>query len=120
MKYVVVKLFLARVNSIFQVSKLNDLLEISSFCSAAVTMPIIDITSSMICEYHHDHAARIAGRCMQIISQREAVEWVDKINIGLWTKKCAEKWSWLPEVLEGLFALAQAKLVTLLLRSISY
>ena len=92
---------------------MSDILEVSSLCSAAVTMPIIDITSSMICEYHHDHAARIVGRSMQTISQREAMEWADKINLGLWTKKCVEKWSWLPEVLEGLLSLAQAKLVTL-------
>jgi U3 small nucleolar RNA-associated protein 20 len=111
-----IHLFLARPNIVFQVLKLNDLLELSSFCSAAVTMPIIDITSSLICESNDDHAARIAGRCMQTISQREAAEWVDKINLGLWTKKCVEKWSWLPEVLEGLFALAQAKLVTVSLQ----
>lgn len=106
-----IPLFPTCANSVFQVFKLNDILEVSSLCSTAVTMPIIDIISSMICEYHHDHAARIAGRCMQTVSQREAVEWADKINLGLWAKKCAEKWSWIPEVLEGLFALAQAKLV---------
>lgn len=115
-----IPLFPTGANPVFQVLKFNDILEVSSFCSAAVTMPIIDITSSMICEYNHDHAARIAGRCMQTISQREAVEWADKINVGLWAKKCAEKWSWMPEVLEGLFALAQAKLVTLSLPAISY
>jgi hypothetical protein len=74
-------------------------------------MPIIDIISSMICDDIGDHAARIASSCMLAISQREAVEWVDKINLGFWTKKCVEKWSWLPEVLEGLLALVQAKLV---------
>lgn len=113
-------LFLMRANPVSQVLKLSDILEVSSLCSDAVTMPIIDITSSMICEFHHDHAARIVGRCMQAISQREAMEWADKINLGLWTKKCAEKWFWLPEVLEGLFSLAQAKLVDSPLQALSY
>ena len=111
--------FLTHSNLICQIPKLNDLLELSSLCSVAVTMPIIDIISSMICDCNDDHAARIAGRCMLIISQREPVEWADKINLGLWMKRCAEKWSSLPDVLEGLLALAQATWVTLLLRDLS-
>ena len=99
----------ARSKPASQVHLLNDLLELSSFCSAAVTMPIIDISSSMVCDYDDGRAAHIAGRCMRTISQREAVEWADKINLGLWMKKCVEKWAWVPDVLEGLFALAQAK-----------
>ena len=87
------------------------MLELSSFCSAAVAVPIIDLTSLMICERDDEHSARIVGRCMQTISQREVVEWAYKINLGFWAKKCVEKWSSLPEVLEGLFALSQAKLV---------
>ena len=65
----------------------------------------------MVCDYDHGRAAHIAGHCMRTIFQRGAVEWADKINLGLWMKKCVEKWAWLPEVLEGLFTLAQAKLV---------
>lgn len=63
----------------------------------------------MICGHNSDHAAQIAGCCMHIVSLREAAEWADKINLCLWTKKCVEKWPSFPEVLEGLFALAQAK-----------
>ena len=74
-------------------------------------MPIIDVTGSIVCDYDDGRAGQIAGRCMRTISQREVVEWADKINLGLWMKKCVEKWAWLPEVLEGLFALAQAKFV---------
>jgi U3 small nucleolar RNA-associated protein 20 len=107
--------FLSHTHPIFQVLELNDLLELSSFCSAAVTMPVIDIASSIICGYNDYRAGHTAGSCMHTISQREAAEWADKINLGLWAKKCVEKWSCLPEVLEGLFALAQAKLVILLL-----
>ena len=51
------------------------MLELSSFCSAAVAIPIIDLTSLMICERDDEHSARIVGRCMQTISQREVVEW---------------------------------------------
>jgi len=43
--------------------KMNNLLELSSFCSAAVAMPIIDIASSLIFQDDDDHSARIAGQC---------------------------------------------------------
>ena len=80
----------------------------SSFCSSEITMPLIDTISSTISDFDGEYAGRILGRCMQTVAQRGAAEWADKINLGLWTRRCVEKWPSSYEVLEGLFALVQA------------
>lgn len=77
-------------------------------------MPLIDTISLTISSSAGEHAARIVGHCMEVVAQREPAEWADKINLGLWAKKCVEKWHSSPKVLEGLYALAQAKLALLL------
>jgi len=94
--------------------ELDDLLALSFLCSSAVTMPLIDIISLTISSSAGKHAAHIVGHCMEVVAQREPAEWADKINLGFWTRKCVEKWHSSPKVLEGLYALAQAKLVLFL------
>lgn len=95
-----------------QAEELEDLLTLSTFCSGAITMPIIDLISSTIADSQGAHAARMIGLSMQTVAKREPTEWSDKINLGLWTKRCVEKWHSSYEVLEGLVALANAKYVS--------
>lgn len=71
-------------------------------------MPLIDTISSTIFDSNGEYAARISGHCMQAVAQREATEWSDKINLGLWIRRCVKKWPSSYEVLEGLLNLVQA------------
>ncbi|KAF9524996.1 armadillo-type protein [Crepidotus variabilis] len=99
---------LATGSSEEMVEELEDLLSLSSYCSGALTMPVIDFISSTIANSEGARASRMLGLCMQAVAKRDLSEWSDKINLGLWTRRCVEKWHSAPEVLEGLVALANA------------
>ena len=49
------------------------------------------------------------GSCLACLATRKRAELSDKVDLALWTKSIIRKWHWSGYVLEGLFALMNAR-----------